>query len=107
MARMAAGAFPEKVMPLVAPEQVSAAVVYLCSDRCTRSGDIIVAGGGHFSAAQVIETAGIDFDDFTSISAEAVGDRFAEITDAGQTVRFESAMDAVGKTFEKILAKTN
>ena len=101
--RMSAGAFPENVVPLIAPEQVSAAVTYLCSDRCQSSGDIIVAGGRHFSAAQMVETSGIDFDDFSSITAEEIEARFPEIIDDSTTIRFDNAMQAVGKTFERIL----
>jgi len=103
--RMSAKAFPEKIMPLIAPEQVSAAVTFLCSDRCTRSGDIIVAGGGHFSVAYMVETAGIDFDDFRAISAEAIEARYDEIIDGAKTIRFDDAMAAVGQTFDKILLK--
>ena len=101
--RMSAGAFPANVVPLIAPEQVSAAVSYLCSDRCQRSGDIIVAGGGHFSAVQMVEAPGIDFDDFSSITAEEIESRYAEIVDASTTVRFDNALQAVGKTFDRIL----
>jgi NAD(P)-dependent dehydrogenase (short-subunit alcohol dehydrogenase family) len=104
--RMSAKAFPEQVMPLISPERVSAAVMFLCSDLCTTSGNIIVAGGGHFSAAMTVETSGIDFDDVEAITAETIAERFTEITDTTRTHRFKDAMEAVGATFERILDST-
>jgi NAD(P)-dependent dehydrogenase (short-subunit alcohol dehydrogenase family) len=103
--RMSAKAFPDNLVPLISPQQVSAAVTYLCSEQCQRSGDIIVAGGGHFSAAITVETSGIDFDDLDAISAEAIAERYGEIIDAGETLQFDDAMAAVGKTFARLMER--
>lgn len=103
--RMVQGTFPDEVMAQIAPEQVSAVVAFLCSDRISHSGDIIVAGGGHFSAAQMVETSGIDFDDLSAISAEEIERRYAEIIDPATTFKFDNALQAVGKTFDRILGK--
>ena len=101
--RMSAEAFPDNVVPLIGPEQVSAVVTYLCSHLCRRSGDIIVAGGGHFSAALTVETQGIDFSDLDAISAETIAERYGEIVDTSQTQQFDDAMAAVGKTFARLM----
>jgi len=100
--RMSVGAFPESVMPLIAPEQVSAAVMVLCSDACDRSGDIIVAGGGHYSAARMVETTGIDLD-FDAITAEAIAARYAEVLDDSGAKTYDTALQAIDKTFERIM----
>ncbi|MDP7604136.1 MAG: SDR family NAD(P)-dependent oxidoreductase [Alphaproteobacteria bacterium] len=103
--RMSAKAFPDNLVPLISPDQVAAAVTYLCSAKCQRSGDIIVAGGGHFSAAMTVETSGIDFEDLDAISAEAIAERYGEIIDDSETMQFEDALTAVGKTFARLMER--
>ena len=84
------------------PAEVSAVVAYLASSACTGSGDIVVAGGGHFAVARMVESRGIYIDDRAELDAESVAARFEEIRDLDGAAPFSSAMDAVGPTFEKL-----
>jgi NAD(P)-dependent dehydrogenase (short-subunit alcohol dehydrogenase family) len=61
---------------LLAPEQVSPVVAYLCHRDCRINGQIVSVGGGHVSAVITSVTRGITE---TELSAEAVRDRLDEI----------------------------
>jgi NAD(P)-dependent dehydrogenase (short-subunit alcohol dehydrogenase family) len=63
---------------LLAPEQVSPVVAYLCHRDCTISGQILSVGGGHVSAVVTSVTRGITERD---LCAESVRDRVDEIFD--------------------------
>jgi NAD(P)-dependent dehydrogenase (short-subunit alcohol dehydrogenase family) len=63
---------------LLAPEQVSPVVAYLCHRDCSISGQVLSVGGGHVSAVVTSVTRGITERD---LSAESVRDRFDEIFD--------------------------
>lgn len=100
--RMAADAFPAALEPLLDPAQVAAVVAFLASEACTRSGDILVAGGGHFSAARMYESRGIDIENPADVTAETIAGRYREITDMTAPLTFPDAMEAVGATFAKL-----
>jgi NAD(P)-dependent dehydrogenase (short-subunit alcohol dehydrogenase family) len=61
---------------LLAPEQVSPVVSYLCHRDCRINGQILSVGGGHVSAVVTSVTRGITEPE---LSAEAVRDRLDEI----------------------------
>jgi NAD(P)-dependent dehydrogenase (short-subunit alcohol dehydrogenase family) len=61
---------------LLAPEQVSPVVAYLCHRDCRLNGQIVSVGGGHVSAVITSVTRGITEPE---LSAEAVRDRLDEI----------------------------
>ena len=61
---------------LLAPEQVSPVVAYLCHRACRISGQVLSVGGGHVSAVVTSVTRGITERD---LSAESVRDRLDEI----------------------------
>ena len=61
---------------LLAPEQVSPVVAYLCHRDCRINGQIVSVGGGHISAVVTSVTRGITEPE---LSAEAVRDRLDEI----------------------------
>jgi len=63
---------------LLAPEQVSPVVAYLCHRECRISGQVLSVGGGHVSAVVTSVTRGITDPD---LSAESVRDRLDEILD--------------------------
>ena len=63
---------------LLAPEQVSPVVAYLCHRECGISGQVLSVGGGHVSAVVTSVTRGITDPD---LSAESVRDRLDEILD--------------------------
>jgi NAD(P)-dependent dehydrogenase (short-subunit alcohol dehydrogenase family) len=48
-----------QMMEAATPEKVTAAVVFLASEGCPVSGVVLSAGGGYFSAVQVVEGEGV------------------------------------------------
>lgn len=100
--RMAEGTFPEALEPLLEPAQISAVVAYLSSETCKMTGQIVVAGGGHFSVARMVETIGIDIEDPAEITTETIARRMSEIGDMNGAQAFPDAMSAVGATFDKL-----
>jgi NAD(P)-dependent dehydrogenase (short-subunit alcohol dehydrogenase family) len=61
---------------LLAPEDVSPVIAYLCHPECTLNGQILSAGGGHVSAVITSVTQGITDSQLTS---ETVRDRLDDI----------------------------
>ena len=61
---------------LLAPEQVSPVVAYLCHRDCRINGQVLSVGGGHVSAVVTSVTRGITEPD---LSAESIRDRLDEI----------------------------
>ena len=81
--RMLEGLMPPEVLAQLAPEYVTPAVMYLCSDEAP-TGTIVTAGGGAFAVARIYETEGVNLGR-EGLSAEKVRDNFAKIADpAGQ-----------------------
>jgi len=77
--RMTATVMPPDMVDKLKPDYVSPVVAYLCSEECTDSGVIFVAGAGYFSRAAVVEGPGITLDASKGITIEDVRDRLADI----------------------------
>ena len=92
--------FPKELAPLIDPRQVAAAVAWLCSDACTLSGEILIAGGGHFARAETCESVGIDIENPAEVSAEAIRRRWKKIANMRKALVFPDALKAVGATFD-------
>ncbi|MBV8838804.1 MAG: hypothetical protein JO000_19910 [Alphaproteobacteria bacterium] len=76
----------------------------LCSTQCPVSGEIVIAGGGHFATARTLESRGIDIDDPADVSTEAIAARWAEIADLRDPLLYPDALAAVGATFARVKA---
>ena len=72
------------------PERVSAAVVFLASEACGFSGEIVAAGAGYFSRVQVMEGRGVHLQG-EQVSAEGVAAHWAQIADMSGARPFDSA----------------
>ena len=96
--------FPKDIADYIDPKQVAAAVALLCGESCPVSGEIVIAGGGHFATARTLESRGIDIDEPTLVSAEAIAARLAEISDMRDPLLFPDALKAVGATFDRVKA---
>jgi NAD(P)-dependent dehydrogenase (short-subunit alcohol dehydrogenase family) len=78
--RLGVGIFPEDIMKFMRPQLVSSLVVYLCSDGCTSTGDIISAGIGYYAKTQMMECQGVRFEPGIDITPEMVAENYQNIT---------------------------
>ena len=94
--------FPKELAELIDPKQVAAAVAWLCSDACQLSGEIFIAGGGHFARAETRESVGIDIENPADVSAETIRRRWKKIANMRNAQVFPDALKAVGATFDAL-----
>jgi NAD(P)-dependent dehydrogenase (short-subunit alcohol dehydrogenase family) len=94
--------FPKEIADYIDSAQAASAVALLCSDACPVSGEIVIAGGGHFATARTLESRGIDIDDPRQVTAEIIAARFSEISDLHDPLIFHDALKAVGATFDRV-----
>lgn len=94
--------FPREIADYIDPAQVAAAVVLLASEQCPFTGEMLIAGGGHFAMARTVETVGIDIDNPAEVTAENLRTRLAAIGDFSNTLTYPDALLAVGATFDRV-----
>lgn len=75
--RMTSNLMPPEMEDALAPEQVTPAVVFMCSEQAP-TGKIICAGAGAYAAAQIVETRGLYLG--TTPTAEDVADNWEQIS---------------------------
>ena len=75
--RMTSNLMPPEMEEALAPEQVTPAVVFMCSELAP-TGKIICAGAGAYAAAQIVETRGMYLG--TAPTAEDVADNWEQIS---------------------------
>jgi len=85
--RMTDTLMPPELLAKFAPEHVTPGVVHLAS-REAPNGAILAAGAGVFALARMYETEGAYLG--TNVSAEAVRDRWSQISDASGAEAYES-----------------
>ncbi len=95
--------FPDEVMSTLRPELVTAMVAYLCSEQCRKTGDILVAGGGYYTKAQMLEGAGVRLNPDEDITAETIAEHFARITDMTEAKGYFSATDELENSLGPLL----
>lgn len=78
--RMTEGLMSEAVLASLKPEYVTPGVMNLVKEDAP-TGMILSAGAGAFSMAQIVETAGAFVGHGDDLTAEAVADKWAQITD--------------------------
>ena len=76
-ARMTSNLMPPEMEEALAPEQVTPAVVFMCSEQAP-TGKIICAGAGAYAATHIVETRGMYLG--TSPTAEDVADNWEQIS---------------------------
>jgi len=79
--RMTEGLVGEALQKYLDPKFVSAAVAWLCSEKCTESGTIIAAGGGGYGRVAYFETDGVQFDPSQHVTVEMFDESFPRIAD--------------------------
>jgi NAD(P)-dependent dehydrogenase (short-subunit alcohol dehydrogenase family) len=91
--RMTEDVLPPALTERLKPEDVSAAVAYLCSEQCTSTGDIIEAGAGYYARVQMVEGLGARLGD--NVSPEMVAEAYEKITDMSGARGFAEASHAL------------
>ncbi|WP_442580096.1 SDR family NAD(P)-dependent oxidoreductase [Mesorhizobium sp. ASY16-5R] len=86
------------------PALVSAAVVHLCSDEFTESGNIVSTAGGYISAVRIVSSRGALLG--RSATPEAIAECWARINDFSSARGFNSAGDEMRHILERLSVKT-
>ena len=89
--RLTEDVLPTPVVEALKPELVSPIAAYLCSEECTDTGSVWVAGGGYFSRAAIVEGKGVALDPSGEISLEQIRDNWGKIKEMGGAEEFANA----------------
>jgi NAD(P)-dependent dehydrogenase (short-subunit alcohol dehydrogenase family) len=100
--RMTEGLPFADLIEIATPDRVTPAVVFLASDGCTFSGEVVAAGGNYFSRVQLVEGQGVRCPIGVQPSAEWVAEQWARIADMSGARPFDSAMAAMDGQFKAI-----
>jgi NAD(P)-dependent dehydrogenase (short-subunit alcohol dehydrogenase family) len=95
--RMTATVMPPDMVEKLKPDYVSPIVVYTCSEECTDSGIVFVAGAGYFSRAVMVEGPGITLDAQKGISIEDIRDRLADIKNLEGAQPFNQSNEEIAR----------
>ena len=100
LTRMTEGLPFTPMLQEASPERVSAAVVYLASEACQLSGEIVAAGAGYFARVQLVESQGVHLPN-ADVSPESFAANWNEIADMSEARPFASAGAALMGAFGK------
>jgi len=79
--RLGEGIFPEQAMKVMRQGFVTSLVLYLASDACTSTGQIISAGAGHYARCEMVMAPGFRWPWDAEVSPEDIAGRWGKITD--------------------------
>lgn len=99
LTRMTENIMPPEVAAALAPERVTAGVVYLCSDEAP-TGAILAAGAGTFALARIVETEGAYLG--PDVQAEDVRDAWGKITDPAGAQAYFAGGEQTAKFMRKM-----
>lgn len=97
--RLGVGIFPDELMKFMKPDLVASLIVYYCSDQCTSTGNIIIAGLGHYAGIQLMESPGVRFDPEQDVTPEMIQENFHQITNMDNATGFSNS----GQEFMKVI----
>jgi NAD(P)-dependent dehydrogenase (short-subunit alcohol dehydrogenase family) len=98
--RMTETILPADVLAKVDPDHVSPVVAYLCSESCTETGVVVVAGGGYVARVAILQGEGVVFDHVAN--PEEVADRWPDVMRLGDASEFR---DGAGEQAEWVLQR--
>jgi NAD(P)-dependent dehydrogenase (short-subunit alcohol dehydrogenase family) len=98
LTRMTEGLGLAQWMQQAEPDKVSAAVLFMASEACQHSGQIVAAGAGYFAGVQVVESMGVRAPEGQA-TPEFVAEQWAKIHDMAQARPFANATQALVDTF--------
>lgn len=90
-----------EMKPRMQPSSVSAMALWLCSETCGETDQIIEAGIGYFARAQMIEAEGIIIDPARA-TPEYLRDHFPEIADMTNATGYSSAADFSNRVVTRV-----
>lgn len=99
--RMTESLLPPEIGQRLKPEYVTPGVIYLASDEAP-TGVILTAGAGAFALARIYETEGVYLGD-DGLSAEAVRENWAKITDETGQKAYFAGTEQNQKLFRKFM----
>jgi len=105
--RMTEGLPFADLIEIATPERVTPAVVFLASEACAFSGEIVAAGGNYFSRVQVVEALGVRCPTDTLPTPEWVAENWDAIADMTAARPFASAMAAMDGQFKEIESESS
>ena len=97
--RMTESLMPPPMLDQLKPEYVTPAVVHLASEDAP-TGVIVTAGAGVFSAAQMIETAGVNLGH--DATADTVAENWPKIADFTGAKHYVTGSEQVAKIFDRL-----
>jgi NAD(P)-dependent dehydrogenase (short-subunit alcohol dehydrogenase family) len=97
--RMTENLMPPQMLDMLKPEYVTPGVVYLASEDAP-TGTILTAGAGVFSAAQIVESNGINLGH--GADADTVAEYWAKITDFTNAPHYNMGNDQTMKLVQRL-----
>jgi len=103
--RMTIGTFPPEILAHMRTEHVAALVLYLCSEVCITTGQVISAGTGFYARDAMMEGRGYRFENAAVITPEMIAAKYEVITDLSEAITIDSAGASVLRIVEPIFNK--
>jgi NAD(P)-dependent dehydrogenase (short-subunit alcohol dehydrogenase family) len=100
--RMTANIMPQQMLDMLRPELVTPAVVFLASEDAP-TGVILTAGAGVFSAAQIVETRGVNLGH--GATADSVAQNWAKISDFSTAAHYTMGSEQGQKIMDRLQEK--
>jgi NAD(P)-dependent dehydrogenase (short-subunit alcohol dehydrogenase family) len=100
--RMTENLMPPPMLELLKPEYVTPGVVFLASEEAP-TGVILTAGAGVFSAAEMIETSGVNLGH--GANADAIAANWLRISDFSSAKHYVTGSEQVAKLFDRLRDK--
>ena len=97
--RMTENLMPPQMLEQLKPEYVTPGVVFLASEDAP-TGVILTAGAGVFSAAEMIETAGVNLGH--TATADTVAENWQRISDFSTAKHYVTGAEQVAKIFDRL-----
>jgi len=97
--RMTESLMPPEMLEQLKPDYVTPAVVFLASEDAP-TGTILTAGAGVFSAAEMIETAGVNLGH--NATADTIAENWPRISDFVAAKHYITGGEQVAKIFERL-----
>ena len=97
--RMTESLMPPPMLDQLKPEYVTPGVVFLASEEAP-TGVILTAGAGVFSAAQMIETGGVNLGH--EATADTIADAWPRLSDFTGAKHYSAGSEQVAKIFERL-----